>query len=335
MMKTKYNHRKLKLFFSAIALIIIIVTSLSANLAIGLLHRFFSFSYALPDIFWVIVTSLIFGTVFTKIFARFYLSPILKLIDAMREVAKGDFNVKLDKAIGIKEVVDIYDDFNTMTKELKSTEILKTDFISNVSHEFKTPINAISGYATLLQDPELTENERNDYIDKILLNSTRLSNLVQNILLLSKVDNQGINTNLSTYRLDEQIRQSILYLEPKWVAKNNDFDVELEEITYTGNETLLNHVFNNLIENAIKYGPEAGLITIKLIKRNDEIIFTVEDEGPGIKEEALKHIFDRFYQVDNSRTNEGYGLGLALVKQIIDTLDAKIEVSNLEPHGSC
>ena len=335
MNKESFKHRGLKLFFSALVLVILIAISILANLALGIVHKLFSFSYVLPDIVWIAIFALIMGWILTNFMNHFFLKPILKVIDAMREVAKGDFNVRLDGYRGFKEIVDMYSDFNLMVKELKSTEILKTDFISNVSHEFKTPINAIAGYATLLQDSDNDEATQAEYVDKILLNSGRLSNLVQNILLLSKVDNQGIVRNTSTYRLDEQIRQSIVFLEPKWSLRNSDFDVDLEEINYTANESLLMHIWNNLIENAIKYGPENGLIKIRLIKRNDEIIFTIEDEGPGIPDDALAHIFDRFYQVDNSRKSEGYGLGLALVKQIVDSVGGKISVYNLEDCGCC
>lgn len=335
MTKKPQRRRGLKLFFSALVLVILIVTSILANLALGIVHELFSFSYRLPDIVWIAIFALIMGTVLTNFMSRFFLNPIIKIIDAMREVAKGDFNVRLDGYKGFKEIVEIYSDFNLMVKELKSTEILKTDFISNVSHEFKTPINAIAGYATLLQDSDNDEKSKMEYVDKILLNTGRLSNLVQNILLLSKVDNQGIARNITTYRLDEQIRQSILYLEPKWSARNIDFDVDLEEINYSANENLLMHIWNNLIENAIKYGPENGMIKIRLVKRSSQIVFTIEDEGPGIPEESLKHVFDRFYQVDNSRKSEGYGLGLALVKQIVDSVDGEISVNNLEDGGCC
>ncbi len=189
---------------------------------------------------------------------------IKDLGQAMGKVTQGNFNVTLDSKHTFPEVCQIYQDFNTMTQELRSIEILKTEFISNVSHEFKTPINAIEGYATLLQG-EQDEQDREAYIQKILYNTGRLSKLVGNILLLSKVDNQGIRTHDSTYRLDEQIRQCLLALEPKWTQTDNEFEVNLEPVQYTGNENLMIHVWSNLMENAIKYGPQGGLISLKLV----------------------------------------------------------------------
>ena len=233
------------------------------------------------------------------------------------------------------EVRQINEDFNLMAKELGSTEILKTEFVSNVSHEFKTPITAIEGYATLLQGTDMTEPEdQKTYIDKILFNTHRLSKLVGNILLLSKVDNQGIQPRKTTYRLDEQIRQSIVALEPRWTVTENEFDVDLENIEYTGNESLLLHVWNNLIENAIKYGPQQGLITLRLKRRGEDVVFTIDDEGPGIPEEKKEHIFDRFYQLDSSRKTEGNGLGLALVDQILHISGGSIHAENLPEKGT-
>ena len=170
-------------------------------------------------------------------------------------------------------------------------------------------------------------------MDKILFNTHRLSKLVGNNLLLSKVDNQGIQNRPTTYRLDEQIRQAIVSLEPRWMEKENDFDVDLESVEYTGDENLLMHVWCNLIENAIKYGPRQGLISIRLLQRSERVIFFIDDEGPGIPEGAERHVFDRFYQADPSRKSEGNGLGLALVKQIVTISGGTIAVENLPEKG--
>ena len=168
------------------------------------------------------------------------------------------------------------------------------------------------------------------YIGKILSNTHRLSNLVGNILLLSKVDNQAIPTKPSTYRLDEQIRQAILQLEPEWEKKEIELDVELERSEYTGNEVLLMHVCNNLIGNAIKFDPQGGMVRIRLWKNDERILCTVEDNGPGIKPGDEAHIFDRFFQSDSSHKEEGNGLGLALVKQIVKAEGGQVTVANME-----
>ena len=324
----------MRLFFTAFIAIVLLATVIIADILVNGLHYFFARTYRLPDIVWVIIICAVLGSAITELLNRYFLKPILNLTEAMRRVSQGDYRVRLDTGKGFHDILQINEDFNVMVQELNSTEILKTEFVSNVSHEFKTPINAIEGYATLLQGTELSdEEEQGQYISKILFNTTRLSKLVGNILLLSKVDNQGIQTNVTTYRLDEQIRQAIVLMEPRWMKKENEFDVDLESIEYTGNENLLTHVWENLLENAIKYGPQQGLIRMKLTQNNNVITFTIDDEGPGISAEAKKHIFDRFYQADASRRSEGNGLGLALVDRILKLMNGTISVENLPEKG--
>ena len=317
-----------------ITLVIIVELGITAALAgqiTEIFHEYFHITLNLPPVLWIFVISLLIGTAVTMFVSRWIIKPINKLGKAMQQVANGEFDLKLEEEQRFKELDDIYDSFNRMTKELKATEILQTDFVSNVSHEFKTPINAIEGYATLLQGSENESRElQEQYIDKILSNTHRLSNLVGNILLLSKVDNQAIPTKHSTYRLDEQIRQAVLQLEPEWEKKEIEFDIELERIEYTGNEVLLMHVWNNLIGNAIKFDPQGGMVRIRLWKNDERILCTVEDNGPGIKPGDEAHIFDRFFQSDSSHKEEGNGLGLALVKQIVKTEGGQVTVANLE-----
>lgn len=234
----------------------------------------------------------------------------------------------------LKEVRDIYESFNRMVKELGNTETLQTDFISSVSHEFKTPINAIEGYASLLQDHHQSPEEQETYIEKILFNTRRLSTLTGNILLLSKINNQSIRPQRTAYRLDEQIRQAIVALEQKWTEKNIDFDVELDKVTYSGYESLLLHVWSNFIDNAIKFDPQGGMICLRLRQTGDEVVFTIDDNGPGVAPEEQKRIFHKFYQSDSSREMSGNGLGLALVKQIVEFSGGTVSVENL-PEAGC
>ena len=253
----------------------------------------------------------------------------------MEQVADGDFSVQLETKSSAKEIQEIYSGFNMMTQELSATEVLQTDFVSNVSHEFKTPINAIEGYATLLQGSDSPDGDREVYVEKILYNTKRLSDLVGSILLLSKIENQSIPDKQTRFRLDEQIRQSILALEGAWTQKDVEFDVDLESLEYVGNEVLLRHVWDNLISNAIKFGPQGGLITLKLKKEVGKLVFTVEDEGPGLTDEAKKHIFDKFYQADSSHKQDGNGLGLALVKRILHISGGEISAENITDKGGC
>ncbi len=278
--------------------------------------------------------SLFIGVLVTSFLSRLFFDPIKKLRHAMGRVADGDFSVRLTSKTTSKEIEEIYSGFNLMAHELASTEILQTDFVSNVSHEFKTPINAIEGYTTLLQGCEKLNTEQQQYVDKILFNTRRLSTLVGNILLLSKIENQAIPPQRTTFRLDEQIRQSIVSLEPAWEAKELELDVDLDRAEYFGNEGLLHHVWDNLIGNAVKFSPQFGLVKIRLTTQNNTITFTVEDNGPGLTEEAQKHLFDKFYQADNSHKEEGNGLGLTLVKRILLLTGGEITAENI-PGGGC
>ena len=264
----------------------------------------------------------------------FFLKPIENLSESMKKVSGGDFSIRLNENSKIKEIGELNRSFNAMTDELGQTEVLQSDFVSNVSHEIKTPLNAIEGYATLLQDPDCTEEEKRRYTEKILFNTRRLSELVGNVLIISKLESGAVDINESTFRLDEQIRESLMLLEAKWVEKDIEFDVELDEIIFTGDKNLLLHVWNNLIGNAVKFSPREGLVTLRLDDLPDRVIFSISDCDPGIGETAKKHIFDKFYQEDNSHKQEGNGLGLSLVKRIIDMSNGKIEVENL-PESGC
>ena len=252
---------------------------------------------------WILLAvALIIALVMTVV-TRMILLPITRLGKAMQRVADGDFSVRLECGRNIGEVVDIYHGVNLMARQLGATETLQGDFISNVSHEFKTPINAIEGYAMLLQGAPAGEADQ--CVEKILLNTRRLSDLVGSILLLSKVQNHALPLKRNEYRLDEQIRQSILLLEPDWGKKESEFDVSLDEISICANEALMLHVWNNLIGNAIKFGPERGLIRMRLRRSAGKIVFTIEDSGPGIPVDEQTLIFGKFYQGDTSHKSEG------------------------------
>lgn len=315
----------------------IVIAELATVLALstGLSYAITQFEAlaSLPTTAWVVIIGIIIGIPISIFVNRSLLSPIRRLSDAMNLVGKGSFDIQISTKAPFGDIEDIYRNFNLMTRELAANEILKTDFVSNVSHEIKTPITAIEGYAMLLQGSENLSEEEAEYVEKILASSKRLSELVGNVLLLSKIDNQAIETKTEKFSLDEQIRQSILMLEQKWSEKGIELDVELEPIQYEGNRGLTLHVWNNLIGNAIKFTPEGSTLTIRLLKTEVGIVFTVDDEGEGVSEAAMSHIFDKFYQADSSHKQEGNGLGLSLVKRIADTVGGSIEVQNLEPRG--
>lgn len=281
----------------------------------------------------LVVISLLIGSVVTSFLSKWFFAPIKKLNSAMEKVADGDFSVRLTDKSSSKEIMEIYSGFNLMAHELSATEILQTDFVSNVSHEFKTPINAIEGYSMLLQGSDNLNDDQQQYVEKIVFNTKRLSSLVGSILLLSKLENQQIPSGQTRYRLDEQIRQSIVAQENAWENKCIELDVDMERIDYLGNENMMRHIWDNLIGNAIKFSPQNGTVLIRLIQQDKSVVFTIEDQGPGIPEEAKKRIFDKFYQGDSSHKQEGNGLGLALVKRIVSIASGEIYVDNVEMGG--
>ena len=323
---------RVKFFLICMAEFIAVV--LLSELAGWLLKRWLGVTMDIPIFVWAILFSVVVGGAVTNYITHSFIDPITRLGKAMKEVAGGNFHVTMQSDSKLKEVRDIYESFNRMVKELGNTETLQTDFISSVSHEFKTPINAIEGYASLLQDHHQSPEEQETYIEKILFNTRRLSTLTGNILLLSKINNQSIRPQRTAYRLDEQIRQAIVALEQKWTEKNIDFDVELDKVTYSGYESLLLHVWSNLIDNAIKFDPHGGMICLRLRQTGDEAVFTIDDNGPGVAPEEQKRIFHKFYQSDSSREMSGNGLGLALVKQIVEFSGGTVSVENL-PEAGC
>lgn len=322
-----------RLYFTIYVSVIICVSVAGAVLFADATNGFWVGKLNIPEFLIVFIMSLVVGFIFARFVAEFTLSPIKKVQEAMNEVSQGNLYVTIDEECDFDEIEDICHAFNIMTKELRATEIIQTDFVSNVSHEFKTPLTAIEGYTTMLQDGALTDEERLEYTNKILFNTRRMSELVQNILLISKLDNQGIEDKKEKFSLDEQIRLEILAAEPKWTEKDIDFDVKLDSVTYNGNKTLFSHVWGNLLGNAIKFSPIGGKITIELTMQNGCVCFCVSDEGEGIKEEDKKHIFNKFYQSDASHKQEGNGLGLALVKKIVDMYGGEIQAENLQPQG--
>lgn len=291
-------------------------------------------AWNIPQIVELGAICLFVGVVLTAFLSRAFFEPIHKMGKAMEWVAKGDFSVCLETKSTAREIQEIYAGFNVMVRELGNTEIIQTDFVTNVSHEFKTPLSAIEGYSMLLQGSDRLTPQEQTYVEKIIFNAERMSTLTGSVLLLSKLEHKSIPTGRSTFRLDEQIRLSLLSLEPAWEKKELEFDVDMERVDYYGNEALLHHVWDNLIGNAVKFSEPGGEVRIRLTQRDGEIIATISDRGPGLSEEAQKHAFDKFYQADSSHKQEGSGLGLALVKKIVDLEGGKVS-ANSRKSGGC
>ncbi|WP_346878481.1 MULTISPECIES: HAMP domain-containing sensor histidine kinase [unclassified Clostridium] len=287
--------------------------------------------------FFLTITSLIISTVIATIISgiasKRILRPIRTLSKATEEVAKGNFSVK----IGIPKDYEfslLAKNFNKMVHELSSIETLRNDFVSNVSHEIKTPIASIQGFAKLIQDKNLDDDERSEFTDIIISESSRLSKLTSNILKLSKLENQEVITGKAEFALDEQIRCAILIMEPEWSEKGIDLDIDLDKVSIIGNEDLLQQVWLNIIGNAIKFTEKGGTIGIKLMDLKDKIVIKVSDNGVGMNEETQRHIFDKFYQGDKSHLSKGNGLGLSLVKRIIELCDGEIKVRSKLYYGT-
>lgn len=259
-------------------------------------------------------------------------SPLEEILNATRKMAKGDFNIKLVP----KHIYKHYDEFdlikiniNKMANELSKSEILKNDFVANVSHEIKTPLSIINIYAKTLENNSISEEEKNKNIKNLQLACLRLSNLVDNILKLNKLENQKILSNIKKLNLSELLITQVLGFEELIDKKQIELKCDIEENLYINSEeSYLEIIFNNLISNAVKFTNEKGIIEVKLKKILDEYIIIFKDNGCGMDEETGKHIFEKFYQGETSHSSMGNGLGLALVKRVIDVLGGKIQVDS-------
>ena len=273
------------------------------------------------------------GTMLALFLSKRALNPIRKIIEATRLVARGDFSVRLDIR-SIYELEELSHSFNRMVHELSTIETLRSDFINNLSHEFKTPIVSMRGFAKLLRNDNLSPEDRQEYLNIIITESERLTQLSTNILSLSKYENTEIITEKAPFRLDEQVRRAILMNEPKWSAKNIDLSVEMDEVVWEGNEDLTQQIWLNLIDNAIKYSDSNSAISIRLNEWNGDIRFSIRDNGVGMDESILGRIFDKFFQGDTSRNDMGNGLGLAIVKRITELCGGRLEVQSEPGEGS-
>ena len=259
--------------------------------------------------------------------------PIQDMVEATKSISQGDFSVRVaETAEG--DMGRLLRSFNQMTTELGNTELMRNDFINVFSHEFKTPIVSIRGFAKRLRNGNLAQRQQEEYLDFIVEESERLSNLANNILLISKYENQSIVGEQAEYALDEQIRTCILRMESQWSARNIQFELDLPRLTYLGNMEMLDHVWQNLISNAIKFSRDGGTITISARKENSRITVWIRDEGIGIRPEHIGHIFDKFYQEDTSHTTAGNGLGLALVRRIVELCGGEIGVESQKNSGT-
>ena len=264
--------------------------------------------------------------------------PVKQIMAALDQVMQGDFSVRIEPVkefageTGFNEIIGC---LNKMTAELQGTETLRTDFIANVSHELKTPLAVMGNYATMLQKPGITEEDRIEYAKAISHSSRRLAALITNILKLNKLENQQIFPQPQEFDLGEQLCESLLVFEDAWERKCLEIETDIaDDIRIRSDPELLSLVWNNLISNAVKFTPEGGTIGLSLKADETHVTVSVRDTGCGMTPETGKHIFEKFYQGDTSHATQGNGLGLALVKRVVDILNGEIGVQSVYGQGS-
>ncbi len=325
----KQLRRKLTAFFSRTVFIVFLSAVGIAGLTVFILSRTKVFEtlgetgdIGLVIIFIVTVafvcllcfiTSIIIGNVPLK--------PINDLINSMNRLASGDFKTRLQFGKTVanhKTFKGISESFNKLAEELENTETLRSDFINNFSHEFKTPIVSIAGLAKLVNKGNLSEEQKKQYLTAIEEESMRLASMATNVLNLTKIENQSILTNVSSFNLSEQIRASVLLLENKWSRKEIELSIDFDEYYIEANEELLKQVWINLIDNAVKFSPIGGTVKIYIHSENDILTVSIQNSAPDISKENQDKIWNKFYQADESHASEGNGVGLAIVKKIVE-----------------
>jgi len=290
------------------------------------------------SIFGYLVLMALILTVLTSIMRHYSFSrPMRRLSEAARKIAEGDFSVRVAplRKDGKKDYIEVmFDDFNKMAEELASIETLKSDYIANVSHEIKTPLSVIQSYAMALQHETLSPEERKEYAKTVVTAAQKLSALVTNILKLNKLENQAIMPGSAPYDLSEQLRCCALAFEDLWESKGLTFTADLDETIVSYDESMLELVWNNLLSNAIKFTNPGGSITLTLKNEDGFAVVSVTDSGLGMDEAIGKHVFDKFYQGDTSHSQEGNGLGLALVKKVIEIIGGEITLRSKIGYGT-
>lgn len=330
------RHFGLMLLFTVVVFFALLINSAISAMAVLLLVKsgmIYIASEAVPHsgslILFNALISIPIGALVSVAAVKFPLKPVRNLIDGMDALATGDYKIRMNAGSIMRRYSafrDVSDSFNKMAEELESTEMLRSDFINNFSHEFKTPIVSIAGFAKLLKRGNLTQEQQQEYLSIIEEESMRLSYMATNVLSLTKVENQTILSDVTQFNLSEQIRSCILMLERKWDSKNLDLQLEFDEHRISANEELLKQVWINLLDNAIKFTPEGHTVQVKVSESEDSVTVSVMNTGSEIPPEDQKKIFHKFYQADQSHATQGNGVGLAVVKRIVDLHGGEVSV---------
>lgn len=330
-LKIKQVKRSLALWVTGFVFLCLLSSSILTVLVAGIIEWSGNQLDDLSTLIYLLIAlavSCLIGTIIASILSNLVTKQASILNESINKVANGDFDIELEtpKNKVLKETIE---NFNKMVKDLKSVAMLRNDFISNFSHEFKTPIVSINGFAEVLRDNKnLSQEQREEYLQIIIDESARLSKLSQNTLLLSKLETQSSVLEKNKYCLDEQIRQIVLLLHNELVNKNINIKLKLNKLPYFANENLFHHVWLNIINNALKYAKSK--ITITSVKQENQYIIKIEDDGLGVNQETLKHIFEKYYQGENSSVSSmGNGLGLSIAQKIIHLHNGKIEAQSI------
>ena len=264
--------------------------------------------------------------------------PVKRIADAAERIVQGDFSVRVkpQSRFGTDETFNqVIDCFNKMAEELSSVETLRTDFIANVSHEMKTPLAVMQNYGTLLQAPDLSEEKRMEYAKGVTDGARRMADMMTNILKLNRLENQQIYPQITEFDLGEQLCECLLQYESVWEKADIEIETDIaEDVKVRADAELLGHVWNNLFSNAFKFTPSGGTVTVSLNTTDNYAVVKVQDTGCGMTPEVGAHIFEKFYQGDTSHSVQGNGLGLALVKRVIDIMQGEIGVESVVGKGS-
>lgn len=262
--------------------------------------------------------SILAGIGLSLLASRIIMRPMNDLLDGMHRLSMGEFDTRITYNKGPSDIQKIYDGFNALAQELKSVEIFRSDFINNFSHEFKTPVNSINGLIGLLKEKDLPREKQLEYLAVIEEETRRLSLITTNILDLSKLDNQGILTNMTEYNVSEQIRMCVLFLEKQWTQKNLNLSMDFDDYTISADEDMMKQVWFNLLDNAIKFSNEGGELGVAIQKADDALLVKIYNDGPEIPEADRERIFGKFYQTDKTHSQYGNGIGLSIVKRIVE-----------------
>ena len=335
--------RRVRSRLTILLLILVIVTSLlsltiAALVRNGLLFqrdnmRYLFFGYAIKDVLLLVVAVAAVAVLIT-IMSRSTTNPIRELSRAAKEIAGGNYDVTVPERDRVEEFGELERNFNLMTAELRANEYLRKDFISSVSHQLKTPLSILNGYAQLLAGGGLSAEEEREYSQTIAQESDRLVGLIDDMMRLSRIDHREIQRKAEFFPLGEQLRRAVLQLEPRWSAAGLNVSADIPDFDYTGDSELLYQVWVNLLENAVKFTPAGGRIGVSLAVAENAATVTVWDTGCGMDEDTLPRIFEQFYQGDTDRRGDGCGLGLALCKRIVELHGGAISAESRPGEGS-